>query len=60
MVLIASAPAEALRTYEADLEGGKLQPTGHPAFRPDYLTHHRSSSFEAAGLLIRERDLLTL
>jgi|SRR5215469_4612357 len=32
MVLIASA-GEALRTYEVDLEGGKLQPTEPPGFQ---------------------------
>ena len=32
-MLIASAPGEALRTYEVDLEGGKPQPTGPPGFQ---------------------------
>ena len=33
LVLLASAPGEALRTYEMDLEGGKPQAVGPPGFQ---------------------------
>jgi hypothetical protein len=54
MVLIASA-GEALRTYEVDWEGGQAATDGTTWLSDP--THHRSSSFEAPGLLIRKRDL---
>ena len=51
LVLIASAPGEALRTYEMDLEGGKPQAVGPVGFQGSAVTSDRNriAGRDAAG-----------